>query len=60
MLRRIGPGEVVVVATADGWVRRGRIVRVGDDWMRVAEVPTSTGTRPDRARAGSTRCGWVR
>jgi hypothetical protein len=43
-LRRVGPGEVVVVATADGWVTRGRIVRVGDDWIRIAEVRDETGT----------------
>ena len=44
VLRRIGPGEVVVVATADGWVVRGRIVRVGRDWLRVAEVRDEQGT----------------
>ncbi len=44
VLRRVGPGEVVVIATADGWVVRGRIVRVGRDWLRVAEVRDEHGT----------------
>jgi hypothetical protein len=43
-LRRIGPGEVVLVATADGWATRGRIVRIGADWLRLAEVRDDTGT----------------
>jgi hypothetical protein len=43
-LRRIGPAEVVVVVTADGWATRGRIVRIGADWLRVAEVRDETGT----------------
>jgi len=43
-LRRIGPAEVVLVATTDGWCTRGRIVRVGADWLRVAEVRDETGT----------------
>ena len=44
VLRRIGPGEVVVAATADGWVVRGRLVRVGSDWVRIAEVRDEQGT----------------
>ena len=44
VLRRVGPGEVVVLATADGWTTRGRIVRVGRDWLRVAEVRDECGT----------------
>jgi hypothetical protein len=43
-LRRIGPAEVVLVVTADGWAARGRIVRIGADWLRVAEVRDDTGT----------------
>jgi hypothetical protein len=43
-LRRIGPAEVVVVVTADGWASRGRIVRIGTDWLRLAEVRDEVGT----------------
>ena len=44
VLGRIPTGEVVLVATADGWLVRGRIVRVGDDWVRIAEVRDGSGT----------------
>ena len=56
VLRRIGPGEVVVVATADGWVVRGRVVRVGRDWLRIAEVRDDAGT----ARVAPNRVHEVR
>jgi hypothetical protein len=56
VLRRIPVGEVVVVATADGWLVRGRLVRVGDDWVRVAEVREDGGT----ARVSATRVHELR
>jgi hypothetical protein len=60
VLRRIAPGEVVVVATADGWVTRGRVVRVGRDWLRVAEVRDEVGTaRVAPGRVHEVRLGAV-
>jgi hypothetical protein len=60
VLRRVGPGEVVVIATADGWVTHGRIVRVGDDWIRIAEVRDETGTaRIAPGRVHEVRLGAV-
>lgn len=60
VVRAIDPGEVVVVATADGWLTRGRILRVGDDWIRVAEVRDDAGTaRVAAARIHEVRLGAV-
>ena len=60
VLCRIGPGEVVVVATADGWVVRGRILRVGRDWLRIAEVRDELGTaRVAPSRVHEVRLGAV-
>ena len=56
VLRSVGRGEVVLVATKDGWVVRGRIVRVGDDWLRVVEVHDEMGT----ARIAGTRVHELR
>src|SRR5262245_10218617 len=44
-LRRISPGDVVTVVAADRQAVRGRILRVGADWVRVGEVGDATGTR---------------
>ena len=49
-LRRISPGEVVSLALMDGSLLRGRIVRVGSDWFRVAEVTDEMGTARVRSR----------
>jgi hypothetical protein len=60
VLRRIPTGEVVLVVTADGWQVRGRLVRVGDDWLRVAEVRDDAGTaRVTPARMHELRLGAV-
>jgi hypothetical protein len=60
VLRRIGPAEVVVVTTADGWATRGRIVRIGTDWLRVAEVRDEAGTaRVAPGRVHEVRLGAV-
>jgi hypothetical protein len=60
VLRGIGPGEVVVVATVDGWVISGRIVRVGRDWLRIAEVRDELGTaRVAPVRVHEVRLGGV-
>jgi len=60
VLGRVGPGEVVVLATADGWTTRGRIVRVGRDWLRVAEVRDDVGTaRVAPSRVHEVRLGAV-
>jgi hypothetical protein len=60
VLRRIAPGEVVVVATSDGWVAQGRVVRVGRDWIRVAEVRDDAGTaRVAPGRVHEVRLGAV-
>ncbi len=49
-IRRLPRGEVVTVTTLDGDRLRGRIQRVGRDWVRLAEVgdeagPSRSGTR---------------
>jgi hypothetical protein len=44
-VRRIAPGDVVTVVGADHHAVRGRILRVGADWVRVGEVAEATGTR---------------
>jgi hypothetical protein len=49
-VRRLRAGEVLTVATVDGWVIRGRVVRVGVDWLRIAEVDDESGTARLRAR----------
>jgi hypothetical protein len=60
VLRRVGPGEVVAVATTDGWLVRGRIVRVGLDWLRIAEVRDELGTaRVAPSRVHDVRLGAV-
>jgi hypothetical protein len=60
VLRRLGPGEVVALATADGWTTRGRIVRVGRDWLRIAEVRDELGTaRVTAGRVHEVRLGAV-
>lgn len=47
-LRRIETGDVVTVVALDGVALRGRILRVGADWLRLGEVADETGSR--RAR----------
>ena len=60
VLRRVGPGEVVTVATVDGWMVRGRVVRVGRDWLRIAEVRDELGTaRVAPSRSHEVRLGAV-
>jgi hypothetical protein len=44
-LRRIAPGDLVTVVAADREAVRGRILRVGSDWVRVGEVADEVGTR---------------
>lgn len=50
LLRRVSPGEVVALSTLDGAVLRGRIVRVGRDWVRLAEVADELGSARARTR----------
>ncbi len=50
LLRRRDPGEVVGLITLDGVMLRGRIVRVGRDWVRLAEVADDLGTARAKAR----------
>ncbi|MGZ6885277.1 MAG: hypothetical protein ACXVJ7_07545 [Acidimicrobiia bacterium] len=50
MLRRIPVGEVVTLTTIDGYTARGRVVRVGCDWLRFAEVADGAGTARLTAR----------
>ncbi len=49
-LRRIALGEVVGVSLLDGSSLRGRITRVGRDWIRLAEVADELGTARARSR----------
>lgn len=49
-LRRIPPGDVVTLTATDGAPVRGRILRVGADWVRVGEVADEAGTRRVRLR----------
>ncbi|HEY7439844.1 MAG TPA: hypothetical protein VIC35_10665 [Acidimicrobiia bacterium] len=49
-LRRVPVGEAVAVVTVDGAAVNGRVVGVGADWIRVAEVADTVGTRRARAR----------
>lgn len=48
VLRRIPPTEVVALTSADGVTLRGRIVRVGPEGLRLAEVGEHPGARPRR------------
>lgn len=50
MLRRVPVGEAVGITLLDGSVLRGRIVRVGTDWIRVDEVADELGTARARTR----------
>lgn len=50
LLRRIPVGEVVGVTLLDGSTLRGRIARVGHDWVRLAEVADELGTARARTR----------
>ncbi len=50
LLRRVPVGEVVGIVLTDGAMLRGRIVRVGYDWVRVAEVSDELGTARARSR----------
>lgn len=50
LLRRVATGEVIALMTLDGAVLRGRIVRVGRDWVRLAEVADEMGTARARTR----------
>ena len=43
-LRRVPPGEVVTLVATDGAPLRGRVVRVGADWMRIGEVADDLGS----------------
>jgi len=54
--RRIPRGEVVTLVTTDGTMIRGRVLRVGPDWIRVGEVADDGGT----ARSVSRRDHAVR
>lgn len=48
VLRRIPATEVVALTTSDGAVLRGRIVRVGPEGLRLAEVGERPGAPPRR------------
>jgi hypothetical protein len=50
LLRRIPAGEVIGLTLIDGSTLRGRIVRVGRDWLRLSEVADELGTARARAR----------
>ena len=54
--RRIPRGEVITLVTTDGTIMRGRVLRVGQDWIRLGEVADETGT----ARAATRRDHVVR
>ena len=43
-LRRVPAGEVVTIVAADGVPLRGRVVRVGADWIRIGEVADDLGS----------------
>jgi translation initiation factor IF-1 len=49
-LRRIAPGDVVTVVAGDGQPLRGRVLRVGADWLRLGEVADGTGSARVRLR----------
>lgn len=48
VLRRIPPTEVVALTTADGVTIRGRVVRVGPEGLRLAEMGDGPAVRPRR------------
>ena len=50
LLGRVRTGEVVAIALLDGALLRGRITRVGSDWIRLAEVADELGTARSRSR----------
>ena len=50
LLRRVPVGEAIGITMLDGTVLRGRIVRVGADWIRLAEVADELGTARARTR----------
>ncbi len=50
VVRRLPPGDVISLTTVDGETLRGRVVRVGSDWLRLLEVAEETGTARVRGR----------
>ena len=50
VVRRLPVGDVVTLTTVDGANLRGRVVRVGTDWLRLVEVAEETGTARVRGR----------
>lgn len=50
LLRRVATGDVVALSMIDGAILRGRIVRVGRDWVRLAEVADELGSARARTR----------
>ena len=50
VVRRLPVGDVVALTTVDGANLRGRVVRVGTDWLRLVEVAEETGTARVRGR----------
>ena len=50
LMGRVPTGEAVGVALLDGTLLRGRITRVGSDWIRLAEVADELGTARARTR----------
>ena len=50
LVSRVLAGEVVGLALIDGSMLRGRVLRVGSDWIRLAEVADETGTARLRSR----------
>lgn len=50
VVRRLPTGSVVAISTVDGTTVRGRVVRVGSDWLRLVEVVDETGTARVRGR----------
>lgn len=50
VVRRLPSGDVVTLTTVDGANLRGRVVRVGTDWLRLVEVAEETGTARVRGR----------
>lgn len=49
-LRRLPRGEVVALVTIDGATLRGRVLRVGQDWIRLGEVADDGGTQRTECR----------
>lgn len=44
LVRSLPRGEPVALVTTDGQALRGRIVGVGEDWLRLAETADDEGT----------------